>query len=343
MELKSVDISALEADLQRSFAAVSSAQDLELLKRDWLSKDGLLKNLFKQLREIEETKRPDVAAGLNRIKSALDEFVARKEAEYSAASRAASLGSQFVDLSLPGKSCGLGAVHPITLVERRISEILKPFGFKNVVGPEVETEYYCFDALNIQPHHPARDMQDTFYVNTGHLLRTHTTSIQSRELQKGGLPIKIAAYGRAYRNETEDASHQALFHQFELVWLDKGLTLANLMGLINHILKELYGKRRKVKFMPKYYPYTEPSIGPYVDCAICKGSGCSACGRSGWVAVGGSGMIHRKVLEEFKYDPEEVSGFAFGLGTARLAAQFYNIPTLKMVYDGDLRTLRGLV
>jgi phenylalanyl-tRNA synthetase alpha chain len=174
------------------------------------------------------------------------------------------------------------------------------------------------------------------------LLRTHTLP-SSRELQKGGLPIKIAAYGRAYRNETEDASHQALFHQFELVWLDKGLTLANLMGLINHILKELYGKRRKVKFMPKYYPYTEPSIGPYVDCVICKGSGCSACGRSGWVAVGGSGMIHRKVLEEFKYDPDEVSGFAFGLGTARLASQFYNIPTLKMVYDGDLRTLRSLV
>jgi phenylalanyl-tRNA synthetase alpha chain len=155
------------------------------------------------------------------------------------------------------------------------------------------------------------------------------------------LPIKVASFGRVYRNETEDASHQAMFHQFELVWVEKGLTLANLMGLITHILKELYGKKRKVRFVPKFYPYTEPSIGPQIDCAICRGTGCASCGGAGWVTIAGAGMIHRAVLKEFRFDPESVSGFAFGLGTARLAGQMFQLPRLKMLYENDLRILKG--
>ena len=185
-------------------------------------------------------------------------------------------------------------------------------------------------------------MQDTFFtagLTEAQVLRTHTTSVQARVLEEKKLPVKIASFGKVYRNETEDASHQAMFHQFDLVWLEKGLTLAHLMGLTEHIFKELFGKKRKVQFVPKFYPYTEPSIGAQVDCTLCHGKGCPACGGAGWVTVGGAGMIHRKVLLEFGYIPDDVTGFAFGLGTARLASQMSGIPKLKMLYDSDVRVL----
>ena len=342
MSASQINLEELEQSLERSLAAASIAADLEILKRDWLSREGMLKTLFKQLREVDADQRPAVAARLNVLKERLESFISTREAELGAQKISEKLSSEYLDLSLPSRFAGAGAIHPITFVERKIAAVLRPFGFKSVLGPEVETEYFCFDALNIPKHHPARDMQDTFYTDTGHVLRTHTTSVQARELQKGGLPIKVASFGRAYRNETEDASHQALFHQFELVWIEKGLTLANLMGLISHILKALYGKRRKVRFVPKYYPYTEPSLGPQIDCGFCKGQGCSACGGSGWVTVAGSGMVHGNVLREFNYNPDEVSGFAFGMGTARLASQITGLPALKMLYENDLRILRSV-
>ncbi len=341
MNLEINSISQIEQRLEQVLTSVASADDLELVRRDWLSKEGIIKSLFKQLKDVPVADKPAAAQKLNALRDKLDKFVAQKELEFEAKLRDTKLSAEFYDLSLPGSSPGVGSVHPVTMVERKIAEILRPFGFKSVQGPEIETEYYCFDALNIPAHHPARDMQDTFYTHTGHVLRTHTTSVQSRVLEKGQVPIKVASFGRVYRNETEDPSHQAMFHQFELVWIEPGLTLANLTGLISHILKELYGKRRKVRFVPKFYPYTEPSIGPQIDCAICKGVGCSACGGSGWVTIAGAGMVHRNVLKEFKLDPDKVSGFAFGMGTSRLASQFCNIPTLKEVYENDVRILKG--
>ncbi|MCO6430333.1 MAG: phenylalanine--tRNA ligase subunit alpha [Deltaproteobacteria bacterium] len=348
MQLKDLDFTALEASLQHQFSLVSSAPDLEVFRRDWLGKEGTIKVLFKQLRDIEPERKAEYAAQLNSIKERIEGFVATREVELRADKVKVALSAERLDLSLPAIFPGLGRTHPVTKIERRIAEILRPFGFENVQGPEIEKEYYCFDSLNILPHHPARDMQDTFYTENQHVLRTHTTSVQARVLEESGkrqggrLPVKVASFGRTYRNETEDASHQAMFHQFELVWVDKGLTLSNLMALISHILRELYGKKRKIHFVPKYYPYTEPSLGPQIDCTICKGGGCPACGGAGWVTVGGSGMVHRKVLEEFAYDPSVVSGFAFGLGTSRLAAQTIQVPKLKMIYENDLRILKNV-
>ncbi len=348
-DLSEAGIVKLNADYDRDLGSVRQQQDLELIKRDWLAKEGILRQLFQELREVSAEEKPRVAAQLNELKSRIESTVAAKAEAFEASKREQQLANEVIDFSLPSASAGLGTIHPVTLVEERISEILKPFGFENVMGPEIETEYYCFDALNIPKHHPTRDMQDTFYTDTGHVLRTHTTSVQARVLQNralfegGKLPIKIASLGRVYRNENEDASHQAMFHQYELVWLEPGLTLSHLIGLITHILKELYGKRRKVRFVPKFYPYTEPSLGPQIDCSVCRGEGCPACGGAGWVTVGGSGMIHRDVLTEFKFDPDKVSGFAFGLGTSRLAAQWYNFPHLRAVYENDLRVLKGLV
>ncbi len=343
MEIRISQLAEIQQQFHQQSEQVLVRQDLELVRRDWLAKEGIVKQLFQQLRDVPAQDKPHVAQALNQLRDTVETFVSASERHFVEQDQSSRLASEFADFSLPGKTPGVGSMHPVTRVERRIFELLKPFGFQAVLGPELETEYFCFDALNIQAHHPARDMQDTFYAETGHVLRTHTTSVQARSLKKGGLPIKIASFGRAFRNETEDASHQAMFHQFELVWLQEGLTMSNLMGLISHILKGLYGKRRKVRFVPKFYPYTEPSLGPQIDCSICKGAGCGACGGAGWVTVAGAGMIHRKVLTEFGYDPEKVSGIAFGLGSSRLVAQFFGIPTLKMVYDNDLRVLKELV
>jgi len=341
MDLSGANLEEVERRLEAALAAVETRADLEVVRRDWLAKEGTIKSLFKQLKDVPAEEKPAVASRLNGLRERAESFVTGREQAFAQAERSAALSREYIDLSLPAVTTGHGMINAITQVERTIAEILRPFGFRAVLGPEIETEYYCFDALNTPKHHPARDMQDTFYTTHGYMLRTHTTSVQARELQKGELPVKIASFGRVYRNETEDASHQAMFHQFELVWLEEGLTVANLMGLITHILKALYGKRTKVRFVPKFYPYTEPSLGPQIDCASCRGSGCALCGRSGWLTVGGSGMIHRNVLTEFKYDPTKVSGFAFGLGTSRLAAQLLGVPTLKAVYENDLRILRG--
>ena len=345
MDLKSLDLSELRETLDTSLSRVSDRAALESFKHEWLGKQGIIKSLFQQLREIDPAIKPKTAAGLNEIKQYTDESVQAKEQELAMAARAKSLNAEYLDMSLPGLTPSLGHIHPITAVEHRIAAILRPFGFRIVPGPEVETEYYCFDALNIPPHHPARDMQDTFYTSTGHLMRTHTTSVQSRvlEREKGSVPVKVVSIGRCYRNETEDASHQSMFHQFELVWVDQGLTLSNLMALTAHIIKGLYGKRRKVRFVPKFYPYTEPSVGPQIDCGICRGAGCSFCGGSGWVTVGGSGMVHRNVLKEFGYDPDRVTGFAFGLGTGRLAAQACGFSDGRKLYENDLRVFRKLL
>jgi phenylalanyl-tRNA synthetase alpha chain len=348
-ELSADNMKKLAANFQEQLQKVAQPSDIELIKRDWLAKEGIIKELFKGLRDVPAEQKPAVAALLNELKNKVESEVEAKAQYFKQGALRKQLEEEYLDLSLPEMGSGLGSVHPITIVEERITEILRPFGFESVMGPEIETEYYCFDALNIPAHHPARDMQDTFYTETGHVLRTHTTAVQARMLQNRALfegkklPLKISSFGKVYRNENEDASHQAVFHQYELVWVEQGLTLSNLHALITHILKELYGKRRKVQFVPKFYPYTEPSIGPRIDCAICKGGGCPACGGAGWVTVAGAGMIHRNVLAEFGFDPNEVSGFAFGLGTSRLAAQLFNLPHLRAVYDNDVRVLREVV
>ncbi len=341
MDLRSLDFTQLESRLSGEMENVSSREALDSFRRAWAGKEGIVKVLFQQLRDVEPERKAEVAARINSLKERTETFVREKEASLAETERRKKVESEYVDLSLPGLSAGAGRAHPVTRVERVMSDLLRPFGFRNVLGPEIETEYYCFDSLNIPPHHPARDMQDTFYTDPGEILRTHTTSVQARALEQGKLPVKVACFGKCYRNESEDASHREMFHQFEMIWIEEGLTLSHLMGIINHILKGLYGKKRKVRFVPKFYPYTEPSIGPQINCTICNGKGCGACGGAGWVTVGGAGMVHRNVMLEFKYDPDKVSGLAFGLGSSRLAGQHFEFPNLKAVYENDLRVLQG--
>ncbi len=340
MALAETDLDKLELQLSAQLDRVSHSGDLELIKRDWLGKEGTIKRLLKELGTIPAESRPKVAAKLNSLKDKLEAFLREKEQEFVSLAISSKLQSEYLDLSLPARSSGRGSLHPITRVERKMVRALRPFGLRVEQGPEIETEYFCFDSLNIPKHHPARDMQDTFFTSTGHVLRTHTTSVQARTLKRGGLPVKVLSPGKAYRNETVDASHTAMFHQFELIWIEKGLTLSNLMGVLAYVARSIYGKRVKYRFRPKFYPYTEPSLGLDVACSLCKGEGCSSCGGAGWATVVGSGMVHRNVLVEFGYNPEEVSGIAFGFGTTRLAGQEFGIPRLKMIYGNDLRILK---
>jgi phenylalanyl-tRNA synthetase alpha chain len=327
-------------ELAARFAEESASAEKEVqaeLKRTWLSKDGLIKQLFSQLRGVSAEERPQIASLCNDLKQRVEGHFAALEEKQAREVRLKALAKEGFDLSLPAFTPGFGMLHPITIVEQRVAAVLQQLGFVAIDGPVVETEYYCFDALNIPKHHPARDMQDTFYTDHDHVLRTHTTSMQSRVLERGELPVRAMASGGVYRNEAEDASHTAYFHQFDLVWVEEGLTLSHLMGVMQLVLRELYGKRRKIRFVPKFYPYTEPSIGAQVDCGCCKGKGCSSCGQSGWITVAGAGMIHRNVLAEFKYDTDKVEGFAFGFGTGRLAAQLCDYDDIRKLYQNDLR------
>lgn len=332
-----------EIELQaKNLPQSPSEADVEEIRRTWLGSKGIFKTFFKKLGALSPEERIAFATKLNSLKEQVEAYVSEKKELLSLTPQTA-LQNQFLDFSLPSISPGVGCLHPIRQAERIITDLLSPFGFEVVEGPEVETEYYCFDSLNIPLHHPARDMQDTFYTSTGDVLRTHTTSVQSRELEKHKLPLKIITCGRVYRNEAEDASHQSMFHQYDLVWVEEGLSLSHLMALIKHILHGLYGQERSVRFVPKYYPYTDPSIGAQINCLFCKGNGCPACKGSGWVTVVGAGMIHENVLKEFSYDPKTVSGIAFGFGSSRLAAQMFHLPNIKSLYVNDLRMLRSMV
>ncbi len=340
--MASEDVDNIYRDFQRDLAAASDPSALEEIRRIHKGKTSPIKNLLKQIGGLPAEERPRFAAQLNELQSRIEAEL--QEAITAAEERALAqrLEAEWIDPTLPGRPLGHGARHPVTVVEERILSVLRQLGFELLDGPEVEDPYYNFDALNIPEHHPARDMQDTFWV-TGHkLLRSHTTTVQARLLERRPqLPIRIASAGRVYRNEAVDATHLAMFHQLEGIWVDRGLTFAHLKGVLAFIAQSLYGDR-PVRFKPKFYPYTEPSVGVDLGCGQCRGSGCDACHGAGWVTILGAGMIHPKVFTEFGFDPSEVSGIAFGLGTTRMAPQAVGVSKVKSLYEQDLRVHTAL-
>lgn len=327
---------------RQSLQDASSEAALDDVRRSYTGKNSAIKQAMKELRNIPKDERASVAAGLNAamktMNAELDEAIKQtRKAELDA-----RFESEWQDLSMPGLARPRGGRHPVSEVEDRCMEVLRRLGFVLVDGYEVETAYYTFDSLNIPEHHPARDMQDTFWLDEKVVLRTHTTSVQARVLQsRPELPIRIASAGRVYRNEAVDATHLAMFHQFEALWVDAGLTFAHLKGILSFIARELFGDH-PIRFKPKFYPYTEPSAGVDIQCAQCSGKGCSACHDSGWITILGSGMVHPKVFEEFGYDPNKVSGIAFGLGTTRMAAQRCGVSALRSLYRPDVRLMKAL-
>ncbi|MGB0638300.1 MAG: phenylalanine--tRNA ligase subunit alpha [Myxococcota bacterium] len=337
-----MDIAPILAAFRTALAAASTPAEVEEVRRIHTGKKSAIKAAFKELRHVANEDRPAAAQALNDAQKTIESEVSAAAETIAAEALALALNAEWQDLTMPGQSTRRGARHPLTVVENQCMEVLRRLGFDLVDGPEIDAAYYNFDALNIPEHHPARDMQDTFWVTGGLLLRSHTTTIQARVLeQKPELPIRIASSGRVYRNEAVDATHLAMFHQFEGLWIDKGLTFAHLKGLLSFIAKSLYGNGR-IRFKPKFYPYTEPSVGVDLACSICDGEGCEACHGAGWVTILGAGMVHPKVFLEFGYDPSEVSGIAFGLGTTRMAAQWAGVSKVKTLYDQDLSVLHDL-
>jgi phenylalanyl-tRNA synthetase alpha chain len=337
------DPAALLQSFRQALSMVADPQGIDALRRDHTGKNSPMKAALKELREVPAEERPGVAAALNDVRQTIDAELDAASQTILAAARLAKLDAEWMDLTLPGVSPQRGARHPLTDVERQSVAVLAQLGFEVVEGPEVEHPFYNFDALNIPEHHPARDMQDTFWVDGGWLLRSHTTTVQARVLeQRRTPPVRVVSVGRVYRNEAVDATHTAMFHQIEGIWIEPGLTFSHLKGTLQVIASALYGDR-PIRFKPKFYPYTEPSVGVDLQCGRCEGAGqyegrgCEACHGAGWVTILGAGMVHPKVFLQFGYDPEVVSGIAFGFGTTRMAAQRAGIAKSRSLYEQDVR------
>jgi phenylalanyl-tRNA synthetase alpha chain len=339
--MNGIDVAAALAAFRAELAEADSPEAIEQVRRNHTGKQAPLKLALRNLKSVPPEDRKAVAQSINTAQQAVEAELGEAAQRVNAAAMAARLESEWMDLTMPGVSTARGSRHPLTDVERRCMAVMRQLGFVPVDGPEVESPYFNFDALNIPEHHPARDMQDTFWVDNDLVLRTHTTSVQARELsRRPALPFKIVSMGRVYRNEAVDATHLAMFHQFEGIWVDRGLTFAHLKATLAFIIESLYGPG-KLRFKPKFYPYTEPSVGVDLACSNCDGAGCSAC-SGGWVTILGAGMIHPKLLIQFGYDPDEVSGIAFGLGTTRMAAQSVKMDALRPMYVPNLTLLHSL-
>lgn len=313
------------------------------LKVHYVGKNGIFKSMLRELKDIEHSARLELSQQVNALKDRISTELENLLKIAEDRLREEKLQNDTLDLTVCSRGYKVGSLHPIRRVEKEIIDILKRVGFSVIQGPELESEYFCFDALNIPPHHPARDLQDTFYTDSGDVLRTHTTSVSARALNdnenKEDPCIKVISPGKVFRNETEDATHQSMFHQLDMVWVEKGLTTPQLMGLISFVIKELFGKRVKVRFVPKFYPYTEPSIGVLIDS---RANNVDEFGVGEFTTVAGAGMLHPNVLREFGYDTDKINGFAFGFGTSRLAAERFGFSDLRTLYSNDLRLLAPL-
>ncbi len=337
-------LSARLAELQAAgLEAIASATDpasLEAVQVAYLGRRGELKTLLGGIGGLPAEDRPRVGAIGNRVREALEAALQGRQAELDSAALEARLAHEAVDVTLPGRPFRRGSLHPLIETNREIARIFGQFGFVVYEGPEVETDVRNFQALNIPPDHPARDLWDTLYTDVpGHLLRTHTSPGQIHVMQQTAPPIRALLPGRCFRYEAVDASHGFEFFQVEGLMVDEGTTMADLRGLLDAFAHAMFGRARPTRFRPGYYPFTEPSVAFDVQCVVCDGAGCPSCKRTGWMTILGAGMVHPVVLRNGGLDPERYQGFAFGLGTDRIAILRYGINDIRMFLENDLRFL----
>lgn len=332
----------LEAIEKKAFEELTAAQDLkdlDAVRVKYLGKKGELTAILKQMGKLSAEERPVTGQLANQVRAQIEERLEETKTNLEAHLLDQRLATETLDVTMPGKRSVLGKKHPITIVLDELKEIFIGMGFDVAQGPEVELDYYNFEALNIPKDHPARDTQDTFYINDNVVLRTQTSPIQIRVMEKQKPPIRIIAPGRVYRSDALDATHSPLFHQVEGLVVDKNITMADLKGTLEVFVKRLYGEESVVRFRPHHFPFTEPSAELDVQCFNCHGEGCRLCKGEGWIEILGCGMVHPKVLENCGIDPEEYSGFAFGMGLERLVMRRYNIDDLRLFYENDARFL----
>ncbi len=322
-----------------ALAEAASLDTLEAIRIQYLGKKGELTAVLKGMGALSAEERPVIGALANEVRSFVEGEIDNKKAELSAALQAEKLKNEVIDVTMPGKKQEQGKLHPLTQVMNGIKDIFAGLGFSIAEGPEVEYDYYNFEALNIPKNHPARDTQDTFYIEDNIVLRTQTSPMQVRVMEKQKPPIRIIAPGRVYRSDAVDATHSPVFHQIEGLVVDKGVTMADLKGTLETFVKTLYGEQTKVRFRPHHFPFTEPSAEMDISCFACGGEGCRVCKGEGWIEILGCGMVHPKVLANCGIDPEVYSGFAFGLGLERVAMGKYDIDDLRLFFENDLRFL----
>ncbi|OJU09067.1 MAG: phenylalanine--tRNA ligase subunit alpha [Clostridiales bacterium 43-6] len=327
------------ADLLQNAA---TAAEIDEIRVKILGKKGELTNILKQVGTLSPEERPLVGQLANEVRSKIENILAERSAIIKKEEIAARLASEKIDVTMPGKAGEIGYKHPLTTVLDEIKEIFLGMGFSVASGPEVEFDYYNFEALNIPPNHPARDTQDTFYITDNILLRTQTSPVQVRTMEQQKPPIRIIAPGRVYRSDAVDATHSPLFHQIEGLVVDKGITMGDLKGTLETFAKRLYGADAVVRFRPHHFPFTEPSAEMDIMCFSCGGEGCRLCKGEGWIEILGCGMVHPKVLENCNIDPEQYSGFAFGLGLERVVMRRYKIDDLRLFFENDLKFFKNI-
>jgi phenylalanyl-tRNA synthetase alpha chain len=330
----------LGADARARIEAAPDAAALEDLRIAFLGKKSELSNLMRAMGSLTPEQRPLAGKVANEVKDALAEALGRKQKAFARAERARRLSEEKIDVTLPGRPAPLGHLHPITLATREIVAIFAELGFEVVAGPDLEDEYHNFEALNIPANHPARDMQDTFYLAGGGVLRTHTSPVQIRVMEIQKPPIRSIMPGRVYRNEEISARHHCLFHQVEGLYVDEGVSLADLKGTLLGFARRCFGAETTVRIRPSFFPFTEPSVEVDVRCFACGGRGCSLCKGTTWLEIGGAGMVHPNVLKSGRIDPEKYTGFAFGMGVERTAMLKYRIDDLRLFTENDVRFLR---
>jgi phenylalanyl-tRNA synthetase alpha chain len=326
----------------RSLARIQSAltaEELEAARVDALGRKGALAQVSSGMGKLAPDERSRIGKLLNAAKQALESAYDAKKRQFERAALTARLDAEWVDLTLPAPGPRRGHLHPITRIQRELEELFVSLGFTVLDGPEVETEYYNFDALNIPRDHPARDMQDTFWLDGGNLLRTHTSPVQVRGMERLGPPLRMIAPGRAFRNESVDASHEHTFYQLEGMMVDRDVSVAHLLYFMKTLLTAIFEREVTVRLRPGYFPFVEPGFELDIQCLICGGSGCPVCKQSGWVELLPCGLVNPKVLRMSGIDPEEWNGFAFGLGLTRLAMMRYGIDDIRHLQGGDLRFL----
>ena len=331
-----------QMEAKKRLDSVKDSSSVEEIRVDFLGKKGKVIEILKNLKSVEESKRKEVASRANKLRVEIEAKIEAKkeeikEKEYEEKIR----NTKKVDLSLP-VDLKLGSLHPITVVEKELIDIFESMGFTVEDGNEVETEYNNFEAVNVPKHHPARDMQDTFWLENGQLLKTQTSAAQNKIMKKYGAPLKAIFPGRCFRNEELDASHENTFFQMEGMMIDKDVSIANLIYFMKTLLSEIFKKDVEVRLRPGYFPFVEPGFELDIKCLYCEGKGCKVCKHGGWIELCPCGMIHPNVLKMGGIDPEEYSGFAFGLGLSRLAMMKYGINDLRILNSGDLRCLKQI-
>ena len=332
-------IESIRRAIGEGMLQVHDRKQLFELKMQFLGKTGEISALSKGMRDIPPEQRPEAGKLVGEIRTWAEEQFAAREEQLKAEELSARYASERVDVTMPARFAGTGSVHPVSLVRQELIDIFAGMGFEIYEGPEIEQDYYNFQALNIPADHPARDMQDTFFIGGEYLLRSQTSSGQIRVMENKKPPIKVLSPGRVYRSDS-DATHSPMFHQMEGLVVDRGITLNDLKGCLDEFARRMFDEGTKTRLRPSYFPFTEPSVEVDLSCCNCGGKGCRVCKGTGWIEVLGAGVVNRRVLENCGIDPDEYTGFAFGMGLERIAMIKYGITDIRLLFEGDVRFLR---